>query len=284
MYSSESFESMESIIFDNSEIIQNIAESYCTFTKQQVVDDFLDGFSCNLPNNTCKRYLVDIIDGYAFKYASIDLFDCNISHYVQLAEYFCLDESFIMHIVDKYILAQNKFYDSICGHESVNKLIIRKFCSENDIDNCTFEYLHLHNKTLFDDTRKLSSSLINNHNLAKFNYLVELNVSNNQHAINESIKHMRLHSLNVSLCRKITNDCIEHMHYLTKLNARANSGITDFGIRNMNLSVLDASDNCSITDKSVKHMSQSLRTLYAFDNDSITANCTSRIKHVTVFR
>ena len=105
-------ENINDLIFDNSETMQSFADSYDEHTKEEVVDNSLHYFNCDLNIDTCKEYLLNIINNYK----SIEFTDDNILKYVCLAEYYCLKREFIEYVVDKYILYYNKFYHILWKH------------------------------------------------------------------------------------------------------------------------------------------------------------------------
>jgi|SaaInlStandDraft_4_1057021.scaffolds.fasta_scaffold05133_5 hypothetical protein len=267
---------MDDKIFDNSETLQSFAETYYTYTKEEVVTDTITIFNCGLSVNECKQYLLNMTDTCVL----IKFTDNNILTYIHLAEYYCFAEKIIIYVVDEYILKCNKFYEILCNHESINKILIDKFSNgfNNNITNETFEYLHKINILLFDQTKKLDSRLINDDNLQKFKYLNDLDISCNNNATNNGIKHLQLHTLSISCNKMITNEGIKHMHKTLRILCIACSNlITDEGLKDLQLHTLYIPYNKLITNKGIRHMQ--LHTLHVSRNKIITNEGIRHMRH-----
>jgi hypothetical protein len=253
------------IIFHNSEAIQCFAE-ICNLNHTDAINNMLNIYNFGLDIDTCKRYILELI----VDHKSIAYDDDNISYYVQLTEHYEINNGFMFHIVSKFILRKNKFYNILCNNEHINNKIIKSFEEHNKITNDTFEYLYKYNETLFQKAKSLKSLHINQQNLNKFTELTSLIIYNNSEIVDISHLVNTLERLDISDNCKLSEQDISQLCTLKSLHVTENPIIKNISYLNDTLIELAAGgNNCGIDQQCISQLTN-LIGLHISGNPKIT--------------
>ncbi len=133
-----------------------------------------------------------------YNYKNINYTKENIVIHITIVEYFMLNiqDDFFNHIIDKYIIDKNQYYDILYTRNSINCYLLKKMEQENNISNNAFEYIFKINKQICNEITKLHSQLITPKPLNKCKFITHLNIKCNNHITN--VNHLtKLEELHV---------------------------------------------------------------------------------------
>ena len=210
-----------------------------------------------------KNILINITKNYK----DIEYTEKNIITYITIVDYFMLNkqEEIFNHIIEKYIIEENKYYEKLNMYNSIDYYIRKKLGTENEINSKTLEYII----NINNEITELCSCLITQETLNKCKSLVKLNITDNKNIKN--VNHLnKLEVLNISgMYCGVNQKGIKNLKLVKNLNAYNNVRIKDVNHLDK-LEVLDISGkNCGVNQEGIKNL-KSIKALFTYYNTKIT--------------
>jgi len=212
-------------------------------------------------------------------YKNIEYTEKNIMTYITIVDYFMLNkqEEIFNHIIEKYIIRENKYYEKLNVYNSIDYYIRKKLGTTNEINSETLEYII----NINSEITELYSCLITQETLNKCKSLVKLNINGNKNIKN--VNHLnKLEELNISWSCEINQEginelklrsCgvnqegINELKLLKTFNACGNNKITNVNHLDK-LEELDVSWRCGVNQNGIKNL-KLVKNLNARNNINI---------------
>ena len=236
-------------IYDNSIYLQNLLDN-SDEVNDEIFEQIFNLLNLNITNEKCIEYLLNLIDNYK----TIKYIEENIYYYIVLSDYFQLNiqDEFFIFVLNDFILNKKIFYNKLHSYQPFNYYILDKFSKENYITNETFAYIFEINKNISNEIKKLFSSNIEQKLLYKCNFIVDLNICNNDKINN--VNHLKLlETLDISDRCGVNQHGISKLLSVKKLTACYNHKIVDINHLQL-LETLYMSHCCGITQNGIMQL------------------------------